>query len=48
EIPGLLLAGAWTATGFPDTTEGAVMSGLRAAEAVDLEQRSARGVEVTA
>jgi squalene-associated FAD-dependent desaturase len=30
-IPGLLLAGAWTATGWPATMEGAVRSGTRAA-----------------
>ncbi|PWI41578.1 hydroxysqualene dehydroxylase HpnE [Streptomyces sp. ICBB 8177] len=29
--PGLYLAGAWTATGWPATMEGAVRSGLRAA-----------------
>jgi predicted NAD/FAD-dependent oxidoreductase len=29
--PGLFLAGAWTATGWPDTMEGAVRSGLEAA-----------------
>jgi squalene-associated FAD-dependent desaturase len=47
-VPGLVLAGAWTGTGWPDTTEGAVLSGMRAAEVVDLDQRSQRGVEVTA
>ncbi|MFI0982170.1 hydroxysqualene dehydroxylase HpnE [Streptomyces sp. NPDC021093] len=31
--PGLYLAGAWTATGWPATMEGAVRSGLVAAEA---------------
>ncbi|MFD6415493.1 hydroxysqualene dehydroxylase HpnE [Streptomyces sp. NPDC060194] len=31
--PGLLLAGAWTATGWPATMEGAVRSGLAAASA---------------
>lgn len=30
-IPGLVLAGAWTATGWPDTMEGAVRSGRAAA-----------------
>jgi len=30
-VPGLVLAGAWTATGLPDTMEGAVVSGHRAA-----------------
>jgi uncharacterized protein with NAD-binding domain and iron-sulfur cluster len=29
--PGLVLAGAWTDTGWPDTMEGAVRSGLTAA-----------------
>jgi squalene-associated FAD-dependent desaturase len=32
-LPGLFLAGAWTATGWPDTMEGAVRSGLEAASA---------------
>lgn len=32
--PGLFLAGDWTATGWPSTMEGAVRSGLLAAEAV--------------
>jgi uncharacterized protein with NAD-binding domain and iron-sulfur cluster len=31
-IPGLLLAGAWTATGWPATLEGAVLSGHSAAD----------------
>ena len=31
-IPGLLLAGAWTDTGWPATIEGAVLSGQAAAE----------------
>lgn len=35
-IPGVVLAGAWTATGWPDTLEGAVRSGHRAAEEVAL------------
>jgi squalene-associated FAD-dependent desaturase len=30
-VPGLVLAGAWTATGWPDTMEGAVRSGHSAA-----------------
>jgi squalene-associated FAD-dependent desaturase len=33
-VPGLVLAGAWTATGWPATLEGAVRSGHAAAEAV--------------
>ncbi len=32
--PGLVLAGAWTATGWPPTMEGAVRSGVSAARAV--------------
>jgi len=32
QAPGLLLAGAWTATGWPATMEGAVRSGLSAAQ----------------
>ena len=31
-VPGLLLAGAWTATGWPATLEGAVLSGHAAAD----------------
>lgn len=33
-LPGLFLAGDWTRTGWPSTMEGAVRSGLMAAEAV--------------
>jgi len=33
-LPGVTLAGAWTATGWPATMEGAVRSGLTAAEAI--------------
>jgi len=33
-VPGLLLAGAWTDTGWPATMEGAVLSGNAAAEEV--------------
>jgi hypothetical protein len=40
-LPGLVLAGAWTDTGWPDTMEGAVRSGLNAARA--LRQGMARG-----
>jgi uncharacterized protein with NAD-binding domain and iron-sulfur cluster len=32
--PGLVLAGAWTDTGWPDTLEGAVRSGLTAASSL--------------
>jgi uncharacterized protein with NAD-binding domain and iron-sulfur cluster len=34
EVPGLFLAGDWTDTGLPATIEGAVRSGLRAADAL--------------
>jgi hypothetical protein len=40
-LPGLVLAGAWTDTGWPDTMEGAVRSGLNAVRA--LRQGMARG-----
>lgn len=33
-VPGLVLAGAWTATGWPATMEGAARSGLAAASAL--------------
>jgi squalene-associated FAD-dependent desaturase len=33
-LPGLVLAGSWTDTGWPDTMEGAVRSGLNAAVAL--------------
>ena len=33
-LPNLLLAGDWTATGWPATMEGAVRSGYLAAEAL--------------
>jgi squalene-associated FAD-dependent desaturase len=39
-LPGLTLAGAWTDTGWPDTMEGAVRSGMRAA-AVTMSHLSA-------
>lgn len=47
-MPGLALAGAWTATGLPDTLEGAVRSGADAARAVRTTFDRARpaGVEV--
>ncbi|HXY39271.1 MAG TPA: hydroxysqualene dehydroxylase HpnE [Vicinamibacteria bacterium] len=38
-IGGLFLAGDWTATGLPATIEGAVRSGLAAAEAIDRGRR---------
>jgi squalene-associated FAD-dependent desaturase len=34
-VQGLVLAGGWTATGFPDTIESAVISGRRAAGSVE-------------
>jgi uncharacterized protein with NAD-binding domain and iron-sulfur cluster len=34
DVPGLLVAGDWTATGWPSTMEGAVRSGYLAAEGV--------------
>ncbi|WP_182908561.1 hydroxysqualene dehydroxylase HpnE [Microbispora sp. H13382] len=42
--PGVFLAGAWTDTGWPDTMEGAVRSGLQAARLVrrHLEREQAR------
>ncbi|MGE5291443.1 MAG: hydroxysqualene dehydroxylase HpnE [Micromonosporaceae bacterium] len=40
-LPGLALAGAWTNTGWPDTMEGAVRSGLQAATTI-LETLGAR------
>jgi squalene-associated FAD-dependent desaturase len=36
-LPGLALAGAWTATGWPDTMEGAVRSGQTAADHLTAE-----------
>jgi squalene-associated FAD-dependent desaturase len=43
-LPNLLLAGDWTATGWPATMEGAVRSGYLAAEAI--LERSARQVKL--
>jgi squalene-associated FAD-dependent desaturase len=40
--PGLVLAGAWTATGWPATMEGAVRSGRSAAEALCCSTPEAR------
>ncbi len=36
-VPGLVLAGAWTDTGWPDTMEGAVRSGEQASERLTSE-----------
>jgi uncharacterized protein with NAD-binding domain and iron-sulfur cluster len=33
-VPGILVAGDWTATGWPATMEGAVRSGYLAAEGI--------------
>lgn len=41
-VPGVALAGAWTATGWPATMEGAVRSGHSAAEVLLTERRPAR------
>jgi squalene-associated FAD-dependent desaturase len=45
-LPGLVLAGAWTDTGWPDTMEGAVRSGLTAARELrrDLARPPGRGL----
>jgi len=40
-VPGLVLAGAWTDTGWPDTMEGAVRSGLNAARELRRSMRRA-------
>jgi hydroxysqualene dehydroxylase len=47
-LPGLYLAGAWTATGWPATMEGAVRSGEAAAAAVLRAANRAPAVEVPA
>jgi squalene-associated FAD-dependent desaturase len=47
-VPGLVLAGAWTATGWPDTMEGAVRSGLNAVRAVRRDLAMAGGVPALA
>lgn len=44
--PGLALAGAWTATGWPDTLEGAVRSGSAAVEYLGTADRSERERQV--
>jgi squalene-associated FAD-dependent desaturase len=48
-LAGLVLAGAWTDTGWPDTMEGAVRSGLSAARALrrDINQSRRGGPAVT-
>ena len=42
-LPGLALAGSWTDTGWPDTMEGAVRSGLNAVIALHEGLENARG-----
>jgi squalene-associated FAD-dependent desaturase len=44
--PGLVLAGAWTATGWPATMEGAVRSGLAAAAGLSETAPTARPVRL--
>jgi squalene-associated FAD-dependent desaturase len=46
-VPGLVLAGAWTATGWPATLEGAVLSGHTAAQ-VALRALAGGGVSASA
>jgi len=41
-VPGLVLAGAWTSTGWPDTMEGAVRSGHEAAQQLSQELTAQR------
>ena len=43
-LPGLVLAGSWTATGWPDTMEGAVRSGLNAVLALRSGNGDSAGV----
>lgn len=45
-LPGLTLAGAWTGTGWPDTMESAVRSGLLAADSI-VRDRSDPGLTPT-
>ena len=42
-LPGVLLAGAWTATGWPDTMESAVRSGINAARVAQEQWENAHG-----
>ncbi len=46
-VPGLVLAGAWTDTGWPDTMEGAVRSGQHAAERLVSELASQPAATMT-
>ena len=45
-LPGLVIAGAWTDTGWPDTMEGAVRSGLKAATSLWRQVRELRQMPV--
>jgi len=49
-VPGLVLAGSWTDTGWPDTMEGAVRSGHHAAQQLiaELTGRPAAGLATSA
>jgi squalene-associated FAD-dependent desaturase len=47
-LPGCVLAGAWTATGWPDTMEGAVRSGNEAARIVDTRLASLAATKASA
>ena len=44
DLPGVVLAGSWTDTGWPDTMEGAVRSGLNAVLALRAGSRNSVGV----
>lgn len=45
-VPGFYLAGDWTATGWPSTMEGAVISGYRAAESILRHDKRLKGLEM--
>jgi len=45
-LPGLVLAGSWTDTGWPDTMEGAVRSGLNAVIALQESSTAGAGAAV--
>jgi uncharacterized protein with NAD-binding domain and iron-sulfur cluster len=47
QLPGLVLAGSWTDTGWPDTMEGAVRSGLNAVIALHDALAPAAGADGT-
>lgn len=48
DVPGLFLAGDWTATGLPATIEGAARSGRRAAKAVMVFEQARSGLDTLA